>query len=286
MKTFKTEIKNVFQQGLKKYGFVKVKGSQPYFVRFVNNEILHVITYREEYVGYGLNKQFVILFGIATVYRKHIAIDETPKYSGEWLNELSIIYDKEDITGLSANEIPFRFEYESLNEESMLNTIKKSFELTERYAVPILDKIITLEDCVGYLYRYKPILMRLYAEKKYIFNGQAGNHNEGLLCVRVFGKERFDEYIKIREVLYERTSKVEYERIQSGKSGFSIEQYEENKIERQKNKQEAIDIFNILVTNIEWKEKIEAELEQRKVSNIALLKQYGIVTIGGNINET
>lgn len=289
MKTFKTEIKNVFQQGLKKYGFVKVKGSQPYFVRFVNNEILHVITFYSDFTSRQYSKYykaFAVVFGVATVYRKHIELDESPKYSGEWLNGLSIIYEKEDIAGLGADDIPFRFQYEDSDEENMMCVIKKAFDLTEKYAVPILDEISTLEDCVKYFFKYKSNLLRIVLDDDYIQMRTRDIHNEGLLCTIVYGNERYEEYVMARTEEFNGYNNDELERIMNGKSKFSIEQHMKNNKDRLNRRDVFISAYKMLVNDAIWKEKVCEELKIRKISNIALLKKYRIETIGGNINET
>lgn len=51
MATLNTVFKKVFGEGLKEYGFVKVKGRQPYLVRVIGGEIIHVITCRNEWCG-------------------------------------------------------------------------------------------------------------------------------------------------------------------------------------------------------------------------------------------
>lgn len=75
MKSFKTAFKSVYEKGLMKYCFRKVKGDQLYYARCIGDEIVHVITFWEEFsynqshIGI-FNKAFTVLFGAATVYRK------------------------------------------------------------------------------------------------------------------------------------------------------------------------------------------------------------------------
>ena len=43
-KSFQTEFVKYYKEKLEPFGYQKVKGRQPYFIRIVNNEILHIIT--------------------------------------------------------------------------------------------------------------------------------------------------------------------------------------------------------------------------------------------------
>ena len=72
MATINTIFKQVFGEALKSRGFVKVKGRQPYLVRVVGNEILHVVAFRNEWCPEPGYKDFSIRGGVATVYRKSI----------------------------------------------------------------------------------------------------------------------------------------------------------------------------------------------------------------------
>ena len=44
--TFNTAFKHLYEKKLKPYGFQKVKGKRPYFIRMIGDEIFHMITYR------------------------------------------------------------------------------------------------------------------------------------------------------------------------------------------------------------------------------------------------
>ena len=231
MKTFKTEIKNVFQQGLKKYGFVKVKGSQPYFVRFVDNEILHIISYHNDFTFKQHYEAFVVMFGVATLYRKEITLNESAGCSGDWLDSQFFISGIETTRKVCSEEIPYTFEYEVADEVAMQKVITKAFDLTEKVILPILDKVDSLEECVKYFYRYKPALMRLYADDRYVLRWLGGSHNEGLLCTMVYGKERLGEYARNLTEQFKKDDEKLLEMIKSGKSKLTMEEYKRQECE-------------------------------------------------------
>ena len=61
MKTIKKEFVKQYTEFLKPYGFKKIKGNQPYFVRVINNEIIHVISYYNVKTNPSEDKAFRIL---------------------------------------------------------------------------------------------------------------------------------------------------------------------------------------------------------------------------------
>ena len=273
-KSLQTEFVKYYKEKLEPLGFKKVKGRQPFFVRVVNDEILHIISF---YGEKDLNCQaFMVSFGVATVYRKEIKLGESTRYTGEWLSELWHVPHKEESFAEYEGVIPYRFKYVAGDEGAMQDKIVQSFEYTEKMAIPILDDIITLEACVKHFFKYKPGLMRIDADDRYVINWLGGSHNEGLLATMIYGKERFEEYVKIRENLFEEYSKLELEWIHNGQSGLTLEEHRLGEIDRRGQMQKMINAFEILVSEPEWKAKVSNELELRKKNNIELLKQYGI----------
>ena len=94
MKTLGTAFKQVYGEALKEYGFKKIKGKYPYYVRLIGDEIVHVITYKEEWCIGTNYKAFVVLGGVATIYRKILTFEESPKNNEEWLISNAGVYCK------------------------------------------------------------------------------------------------------------------------------------------------------------------------------------------------
>lgn len=171
--------------------------------------------------------------------------------------------------------IPFRFEYSGEDENAMMEEIKKSFELTEKYAIPVLDKVVTLEDCMNHFFKYKQsLLWLLEASDAYVQRGIGGPNNEGLLSAVIYGKDRFEEYENARLRVLEECNEDELYCINAGISGLTMEQHRNYKIERMEEHEKSLNIFNEL-TSPEWQEKIRKELEVRKSGNIEILRKSG-----------
>ncbi len=77
--TLNTAFKQIIGKALEPYGFKVIKGRHPYIVRVINNEILHILTFCLANPDYPPDKAFVIMGGIATIYRKKITLDLSPK---------------------------------------------------------------------------------------------------------------------------------------------------------------------------------------------------------------
>lgn len=84
MKTLDGVFKMIYGDELAKYGFQKIKGRQPYFIRLINGEILQVITYINDYCLQEGYKEFTIYGGVATVYRQKLTLNEPPR-NNNWL---------------------------------------------------------------------------------------------------------------------------------------------------------------------------------------------------------
>ena len=154
--TLKTAFKQIFGEALEPYGFKAIKGKYPYIVRVVNNEILHIVTYHETSSRWPADKAFEILSGVATIYRKRISLDKSPKQNYIWFNNLIKFYSS--FTHDKNQEIIqklYKFCYSSNNQESMITILKDGVESFTKYALPVLDKVIDIDSCMDYLNEFQ-----------------------------------------------------------------------------------------------------------------------------------
>ena len=85
-KSLQTEFVKYYKEKLEPLGFKKVKGRQPYFVRVVNDEILHIFTFMSVSSTEFGYKAFDLMCGIATVYRKEINFSIPPSQNDSAIN--------------------------------------------------------------------------------------------------------------------------------------------------------------------------------------------------------
>lgn len=138
-------------EALEPYGFKVIKGRQPYIVRVINNEILHVISFYPCDPDYPYDKAIIIVCGIATVYRKRISLDLTPKQNRIWLNyysKLGISFMKKN--GMEKERLPFISCYNSNDPESMIATLKTGAENLIKYVLPVFDEVKDIDSALDF----------------------------------------------------------------------------------------------------------------------------------------
>ncbi len=272
MATFGTTFKRIYGEGLKKYGFKKIKGRQPYFVRMIGDEIIHVITYRPVNAYNFSHKEYEIYGGIATVYRANIDLDKTPRDNAVWLRELYRFYRKcNDGSEKKRYQEIGLFSYEKDNEQAMAESIEYSLEVTEKYVIPRLDKITNVKEGVDFFKEYDTTLLAI--DRKF-GRGQNGyDYNECLLNVLVYTQ---DEYISYIKNLYEECNNRILNNMKAGIYGFTMEQYQYDKEDRWKGMEEEIEVFTEICNSPEKYREVMEELERRKEHNLEVLKKYGV----------
>ncbi len=274
MATFGTTFKRIYGEGLKKYGFKKIKGRQPYFVRMIGDEIIHVITYRPVNAHNFSHKEYEIYGGIATVYRANIDLDKTPRDNAVWLRELYRFYRKcNDGSEKKRYQEIGLFSYEKDNEQAMAKSIEYSLEMTEKYVIPRLDKITNVKEGVDFFEEENTSLLAI--DRKF-GRGQNGyDYNECLLNILVYTQ---DEYISYIKNLYEECNNRILNEMRTGLNGFTMEQYQYDKEDRWKGMEEEIEVFTEISSSPEKYREVMEELERRKEHNLEVLKKYGVNT--------
>ena len=149
--TINAAFKQIFGDALEPYGFKTIKGRYPYLVRLINNEILHVITFYPENPYYPYDKAFAVVGGVATIYRKRLSFDISPKQNRDWLNYIHKFFS------LSPQNVDIKhtqnihiFYYSSDSPESMISALKASSESVTKYVLPEFDKTTDIDSCLDY----------------------------------------------------------------------------------------------------------------------------------------
>lgn len=155
--TLKTAFRQIIGKALEPFGFKVIKGRHPYIVRVINNEILHIITFRTESPDYSEgDKAFAIMGGIATVYRKKTTLDQSPIQNYIWFNYMSDFYealtDERDANILGQL---FRSCYYSDKPESLISAMNIGTENLIKYVLPVMDKINDIDSSLDYMRKFK-----------------------------------------------------------------------------------------------------------------------------------
>lgn len=151
-KSLNTEFVKYYKERLEVYGFKKVKGRQPYFVRVINDEILHIFTFiGRPSLKYGY-KNFWLICGVATVYRKEINFSVAPGQNFDWLIPLVSICEKRDTIYPDRKQLrDFKDFY--YNEDN-INEVLEETEEGAKIIISELDKVKNMDDALSYFLKY------------------------------------------------------------------------------------------------------------------------------------
>lgn len=258
--TVKKAFNDIFGSALEPLGFVKPKLRQPYFIRMVGDEILHII---------GINdmKSHLVPFGaVATVYRKELHLDKTYRQNETWLKTVMNFY-VENCAGSKEfdNRIQSGFDYQiNLDPLSVSSAVSGALDAALKWILPALDKIQTLKDVLDY-YRIGISVPRLplsenrfaapytdFAIRFLLDDPLADLEQRNTELIKSVGKEN---------ELYNRTAEV---------IASNLAQY-------QKRLEESRKTLHLFLTDKEIHHQILEELEQRKIHNTELLTNYGVI---------
>ena len=149
-------FKQIFGGALESFGFKAIKGRYPYLVRVINNEILHIITFYPTDPEYPPDKAISIVGGVATIYRRRISFDKSPKQNHEWLSYANSFYaslfNEPDRRIMS---LLYKACYYSDSTESMITVLKEGVENVIKYVLPVLDKVKDIDSCLDHLDKFK-----------------------------------------------------------------------------------------------------------------------------------
>lgn len=257
--TLNAAFKQVFGEALEPLGFQIVKGKYPYFVRVVNGEILHVITYTTEASGFRGKKAFQIYGGVATVYRDNLDLLVSSNENKEWLETNNLLYYRVQnrCTESMVNNMDY-YLYDENDIDSMISELKRALNITKQIMILYLDTIQNIDTCITHYFKLSG---RVYTFSDYF---------EGLLFLKTDNYTRLiEENIKYHRAIYKKNVELK-------KKGFTQEEYEK-RCQRHELvlKRELAPIENIL-TNPELYTKYKNELERRKNVNVKKLISYSI----------
>ncbi len=267
--TLNAAFVKVFGEALEPLGFKKIKSRYPYFVRVVpGGEIFHIIALDSDvkcclmYDGIKY-RAYNIKCGIATIYRNKIDLSQKP-------NDFTLLKSLFDIyteihpfdLDLKYRSSIMEFDYNPTKQSAIIDSLKKSFEVTQSVALPILDEVTSLEHCVD-----------CFAELKYPCFPNVTMSNEGLLCTKLFNS---DEYRKFIKRFHESAAKAfEYE-LRNDIGRFTEEEivkklmvFEERNAEWERTCCGQFDDSKLQAN-------APAELEHRKEANRDRLREYGL----------
>ena len=146
----KPTLNSLFQQiwgaELEPLGFKKPKLRLPYYIRVINDEIIHVVGIHD------MKSHLVAFGGIATVYRKELCLNHSFRQNERWLRDVMDFYVTWRISDKPFNqEIQSGFHYhEYIESQPLSKAVQDALNETMTWIVPVLDNIKTLKDVADY----------------------------------------------------------------------------------------------------------------------------------------
>ena len=152
--TFVSAFKLVFGEMLEPMGYKYFKkGKYPYFVKVINNEILHIISYRHISSSIVGHKAMEIHGGAISLYRRKIDLTGEPTC---WLSTIHSYYNGE-YNKLAVDLI--RYECNMSDNESITKDMKRAAELVKEFILSNIDNVVTLESYVKYAKRFHILII-------------------------------------------------------------------------------------------------------------------------------
>lgn len=287
MATFATEMNRAYSEALAPYGFKKLKGRYPYFVRMVGEEILQVITYYNEW-AMNPRRAFCMICGIATVYREEINFECSPRDNTIWRRSYQDIY-------MDSHPFCFRedvpkgtFEYEIPDEPSkqkyprevisyplptMQEAIEYTLDLTREEIIPVFNTVIDLKSCAEYYQKYDSLCMHMDERSPFDW---VLNYREQLFNLKVY--DSADEFSAARSKDRELNIQMaQYRNRNKWPSYLKIDSEEIMRSEANEANQKQTALFEKLLNDPEIHAEALAEMERRRQRNTEILRGYGLL---------
>ncbi|MDE7398097.1 MAG: hypothetical protein K2N06_01075 [Oscillospiraceae bacterium] len=270
--TLNAAFVKVFGEALEPLGFKKIKSEYPYFVRVVNGEIIHIITYRTEYPDRTDEKSFNILGGVAAVYQEDLDLTQNPIDGNiEWLENNYTMHRKtSDECNMNSFESIWKFSYKSIDEDSMLSELQYSLDITKKIMLPIIGNVKDLNSCIEYYYQVSHFRLN------FTCNAEEFANNPNPRCSKCYwlvkANYKGDGLKKATEKSLANTDRL----MKDGRCGYTQEEFE-NECEGARN---FVIQQNIIRDKFQSDDKLKAKvmslLEQCKAKNTATFRSYGI----------
>ena len=256
-----TVFKQVFGEGLREHGFVKIKGRYPYIVRVVGDEIIHLITCRNVWCREQDCKAIQILGNWLSVYCPRIDLSRS---ISEMLNSLLTMGEFYQMTHFEYMLGLDQIKYKKEDEQSLRAAMEVALNETIKNMIPVFDGINSLETYIENCYLFLQPL---------IFNREEGEINisectEALMYIQTdYHGDLTEKYQKMLErkiILHEGGDSISDERRKVLKENYK------------KAREETLSILNRIYENPEMHKAALEELKKRKERNVEALRSYGL----------
>ena len=264
-------FKQVFGEALEPLGFKLIKSKYPYFVRVVDNEIIHTITLAKIPAHYN---EFCIKCGVSTVYCGSVDYSMNP-HSVEWLDTVYGVYGALAFSGKLqrgteefSDVITFSF-----NEDTLISTLERALKMVQKVVIPLLNGVTDIEACTEYYSlnnRFFSLLSLkdIYENVGFALKYPKDKECEGLLWLVLNNRSCYERQCKQWE-----QSEIKRVKLFEQMSHISKSDYLAN---ISNIVSDSLSFYDKVFSDKVWLEKAYEELGRRKKENLEKLRGYGL----------
>ena len=254
--TLKDAFIQVFGDTLEKSGYKKAKGANPYYVRVINDEIIHVITienrnYAPDFLC------FVISGNVLSVYNRLFDISKKPE-------EMLLPLNNFKVYSFSKHKKDYHVDYQKRiynftcknNNKALMSEMNNALLISKELLIPFVESINSLESLFNYLLLHYPQGLDSRHEFLYL---KVDNYADLLKSSFCIGLENYKKCLELKREEYTEEKYVE----KLERTGIVLPQWIS----------EIDEIRNVPELYNDYKNK-EQKYRDR---NIRLLKEYNII---------
>ena len=255
--TLKEAFIDVFGKSLEPLGYKKVKGTKPYFVRVIDNEIIHIISFIQHKGALRGEVNFDILGDVFSVYSRYFDLNVKLEDGYLLLSNFRVysykLHEKDYDRNIQSELYQFKCKDDNA---SLISEMKQAFYTCEKWLFPFINSINSLEKYFMFLMLRRPSSIKSKRELHYL---------------------KVDNYAKLIDESNCIKNKTYRKCIELNREGYTEEDYKERIKRRAVVCSEWIAEIKEIHENIELYNEYKADEEAVKEKNLEMLKKFDVI---------
>ncbi len=255
--TLKEAFIDVFGKSLEPLGYKKIKGSKPYFVRVIDNEIIHIISFIQHKGALRGEVKFDIIGDVFSVYNQHFDLNKKLEDGYLLLSNFRVysykLHEKDYDSDIQRKLSHFKCKDDNA---SIINEMKNAFDTCEKWLFPFINSINSVKKYFMFLMLRCPPLLEHKIEMLYL---KVDNYAEIIA-----------EASRIKNEMYRKC-------IELNREGYTEEEYEKRLKRGEEFYSKWINDIKEIREQNELYNEYKADKEAVKEKNMEILKKYIII---------
>lgn len=193
----------VFGEALEPLGYKRVKGANPYFVRVIGNEIIHVITFVTNSTAPGL-KSFEICGDVRSIYNSSNYFSKKPE---DAYRESYFDLSNFKVYSYRLHHEDYDYDYQReisrflCNDDnaSIINKMNEALETSQKLLLPFIDSINNIDELYKYLLQYHPSALD---NRKELLHLKVDKYAEYINNLNIISKEIYRKCVELHREGY------------------------------------------------------------------------------------